>query len=152
MANYDDLINNIGESFFEFQTKLQFYEKEYLRKHEITDVSPTEIKVLYQIGISNTKSMSDIARGLMITKGTLSITVNTLVKKGYIIRNRHKQDRRVIVLYLTKKAILVIKKYQKFYNQLLTNLMKEIKLQDAINLNNVLSKLNEIIDTFYDED
>jgi hypothetical protein len=30
--------------------------------------------------------------------------------------------------------------------------MKEIKLQDAINLNNVLSKLNEIIDTFYDED
>lgn len=150
MLNHDELILNISESFFEFQTKLQFYEKEFLRKYEIQDVSPTEIKVLYQIGISNTKSMSEIAHELMITKGTLSITVNTLVKKGYIIRNRHKQDRRIIVLYLTKKAIQVIKVYQKFYHQLLSKLIAEINIDKTNNLFLYLNKLNDILDTFID--
>jgi len=151
MQNHDELINNIGESFYEFQTKLQYYEREYLRKYDINDVSPTEIRVLYQIGISNTKSMSDIASGLMITKGTLSITVNALVKKGYIIRTRHKQDRRIIVLYLTKKAILVIKEYQKFYYKLLQELIK-IDVKNAEVLNETINQLNNLLVSIYEDE
>jgi DNA-binding MarR family transcriptional regulator len=151
MRNLNNLINKVGESFFEFQSKLQFFEREYLRKYEIVDVTPTEVKVLYIIGLSNTKSMSDIADQLRITKGTLSITVNSLVKKGYVIRNRHKQDRRVIILYLTRKSISIVKHYEKFYTELLRGLFSELSEEKIPVVDEILEKLNIIIESnFYE--
>ena len=152
MRNLNNIISKVGESFFEFQSKLQFFEREYLRKYEIVDVTPTEVKVLYIIGLSNTKSMSDIADQLRVTKGTLSITVNSLVKKGYVIRNRHKQDRRVIILYLTRKSISIVKHYEKFYTELLRGLFAELENEQIPVVDIILEKLNIIIETnFYEK-
>jgi|SRR5690554_775215 len=144
-------INNIGDLFFEFQSKIQFFERKFLKEFGIVDVTPNEVKVLYIIGISNIKSMSEIANKLRITQGTLSITVNSLVKKGYVIRTRNKQDRRVIILYLTKKSLSVIKHYGMFYYSLLNELINNIDNDKAIVLNEILDKLNKIIETnFYE--
>lgn len=152
MRKLDSLVIRIGEYFFEFQSKLQFFEREYLRKHGIEDVTPTEVKVLYIIGLSNTKSMSEIADELKVTRGTLSITIDSLVKKGYVIRTRHKQDRRVIIVYLTNKSIDVVRTYGKFYFELLKSLIKEIDRDKVVVVEEILSKLNQIIETsFYEE-
>ena len=152
MKKLDNLIFVIGDSFFEFQSKLQFFEREYLKKSGIDEVTPTEIKVLFIIGMSNTKSMSQIADELKITRGTLSITVDNLVKKGYVIRTRHKQDRRVIILYLTKKSVDVVKHYEKFYYALITTLIKSLELEKARYVEVILKRLNQIIETnFYEE-
>ncbi|MCK9470414.1 MAG: MarR family transcriptional regulator [Bacilli bacterium] len=152
MRKIDSLVNRIGEYFFEFQSKLQFFEREYLRKHGIEDVTPTEVKVLYIIGLSNTKSMSEIADELKVTRGTLSITIDSLVKKGYVIRTRHKQDRRVIIVYLTNKSIDVVRIYGRFYFELLKSLIKEFEREKIVVVEEILSKLNHIIETsFYEE-
>lgn len=150
MKTPENIINTIGELFFEFQSKLQFYEREYLKKYDITDVTPTEVKILYIIGLSNTKSMSDIAKQLRVTKGTLSIAINSLVKKGYVIRTRHKQDRRIIILYLTKKSLSVVRHYSKFYFALIHTLKESLEPENVVALNDILSKLNRLIETdFY---
>lgn len=144
-------INNIGDLFFEFQSKIQFYERKFLKEYGIVDVTPNEVKVLYIIGISNIKSMSEIAEKLRITQGTLSITVGSLVKKGYVIRTRHKQDRRIIILYLTKKSLNVIKHYGMFYYRLLDELINSLDEEKALAVNEILEKLNLIIETnFYE--
>ncbi len=148
MKKFENMITGIGESFFEFQSKLQFFEREYLRKNGIDDVTPNEVKVLYIIGISNTKSMSEIAEELKITRGTLSITIESLVKKGYVIRTRHKQDRRVIIVYLTDKSINAVNIYGKFYYKILTKLMKSIEKDKVGVVEEILTKLNSIIETF----
>lgn len=151
MKNFDNLIFNIGDLFFEFQSKLQFFEREYLRKYGIDDVTPNEVKVLYIIGTSNTKTMTEIANQLKITRGTLSITVDSLVKKGYVIRTRHKQDRRIIILYLTRKSLMIVKHYGKFYYALLSSLIKLLEEDKIYVVEEILEKLNQIIETnFYD--
>lgn len=151
MKSLDSLIASIGDLFFEFQSKLQFFEREYLKKFGIDDVTPTEVKVLYIIGLSNTKSMSEIADELKITRGTLSITIDSLVKKGYVIRTRHKQDRRVIIVYLTKKSINIVKHYGKFYSELLSSLSKTLNREKVEVVEEILQKLNKIIETnFYE--
>lgn len=148
--NLNKLISNIGDLFFQFQAKLQFFEREYLRKFGIEDVTPNEVKVLYIIGISNTKSMSEIANALKITRGTLSITVDSLVNKGYVIRTRNKQDRRVIILYLTQKAIDIIKRYAKFFEALLLTLSQGFEKEKLFVFEEILDKLNIIIESdFY---
>ena len=141
-----NLIANLGDLFFEFQSKLPFYEREYLKAYNITDVTPTEVKVLYIIGLSNTKSMSDIAKKLHITKGSLSITINSLVNKGYVIRTRNKQDRRIIILYLTNKSLDAVKTYSKFYELLIARLVKVLSAEKLLTLNDVLFELNNLLE------
>lgn len=148
MKKFENMITGIGESFFEFQSKLQFFEREYFKKNGIDDVTPNEVKVLYIIGMSNTKSMSEIAEELKITRGTLSITIESLVKKGYVIRTRHKQDRRVIIVYLTDKSIKAVNIYSKFYYKILAKLMKSIEKDKVEVVEEILTKLNSIIETF----
>lgn len=153
MNDYEHMIATIGELFFEFQAKLQFFEREYLKKLDITDVTPNEVKVLYMIGTSNTKSMSEIAERLKITRGSLSITIDSLVKKGYVIRTRNKQDRRIIIVYLTKKSVSVVRGYGKFYFALLSNLLDNLTKEKRIVVKEMLEQLNSIIETdFYDTD
>lgn len=144
-------INNLSDLFFEFQSKIQFFERKFLKEFGIVDVTPNEVKVLYIIGLSNIKSMSEIANRLRITQGTLSITVNSLVKKGYVERTRNKQDRRVIILYLTKKSLSVIKHYAMFYYSLIKELVNNLDEDKATVLNEIFEKLNQIIETnFYE--
>lgn len=151
MKQFESLVDSIGELFFEFQSKLQFFEREYLRKFGITDVTPTEVKVLYIIGLSNTKSMSEIADELKVTRGTLSTTIDSLVKKGYVIRTRHKQDRRVIIVYLTKKSLAIVNHYGKFYYALLASLIESMTPEKGLVVEEILEKLNSIIETdFYE--
>src|SRR5690554_2078211 len=153
MNDYEHMIATIRELFFEFQAKLQFFEREYLKKLDITDVTPNEVKVLYMIGTSNTKSMSEIAERLKITRGSLSITIDSLVKKGYVIRTRNKQDRRIIIVYLTKKSVSVVRGYGKFYFALLSNLLDNLTKEKRIVVKEMLEQLNSIIETdFYDTD
>lgn len=153
MNDYEHMIATIGELFFEFQAKLQFFEREYLKKLDITDVTPNEVKVLYMIGTSNTKSMSEIAERLKITRGSLSITIDSLVKKGYVIRTRNKQDRRIIIVYLTKKSVSVVRGYGKFYFALLSSLLENLTKEKRIVVKEMLEALNSIIETdFYDTD
>lgn len=152
MGKKDEILTRIGENFFEFQSKLQFFEREYLRSNGIEDVTPNEVKVLYMIGLSNTKSMSEIADELRVTRGTLSITIDSLVNKGYVIRTRHKQDRRVIIVYLTDKSIAIVRIYARFYIELLKALVKAMDQNKIGIVEEILLKLNEIIETnFYQE-
>lgn len=152
MKNLESTIERIGDYFFAFQSKLQFFEREYLRKYGIDDVTPTEVKVLYIIGLSNTKSMSEIADELKVTRGTLSITIDSLVKKGYVIRTRHKQDRRVVIVYLTQKSINVVNHYGKFYYELFNALTTNTDIVKIKGIEEILNKLNKIIETnFYEK-
>lgn len=145
MNSIQNTISIIASSFLELQAKLQFYEREYLKKKGVIDVTASEVKVLYIIGLSNTKSMSDIAAQLKVTKGTLSIAVDSLVKKGYVIRTRNHQDRRIIILYLTDKALHAVKTYENFYQELL----EALALQDVsqfFTLKEIISRLNHVIE------
>ncbi|MDD4000716.1 MAG: MarR family transcriptional regulator, partial [Bacilli bacterium] len=149
--NLSKLISKIGDLFFQFQAKTQFFEREFLKKCGLYDLTPNEVKVLYIIGTSNTKSMTEIANALKVTRGTLSISVDSLVKKGYVIRTRHKQDRRVIILYLKKNALKIIFQYEKFFESLFLTLLNDLEDEKAFALEEILKKLNQIIETdFYE--
>ena len=55
---------------------------------EFSDITNNDMHVIDAIGIDRPKNMSSIARELSVTVGTLTISVNSLVKKGYVVRNR----------------------------------------------------------------
>jgi DNA-binding MarR family transcriptional regulator len=79
----------------------------------------------------------------MVTQGTLTVAVNRLVKKGFVWRNRDKEDKRVIRLELTPVAKEVLKIHDRFHELMIDSLLSEMHVDDDTNLMNSLQKIME---------
>lgn len=145
--NKNKIRNNIRDLFIEFQSKLQFFERKYLKTMKIADVTPKELKVLYMIAASNLNSMSELADKLRVTQGTLSTSINCLVRKGYINKTKQTSDRRFINISLTEKSLKAIEYYGLFHYDLIDNLIQNIDEDKNIMIEEILVKLNTIMES-----
>jgi len=119
-----------------------FLEEKNLKDQGIR-LSMTEVHTLENIEKSSSKTMSDIAKLQMVTQGTLTVAVNRLVKKGFVWRERDKEDKRVIHLELTPVAKEVLKVHDRFHESMIDSLIADMKVDDDINLMNSLDKIME---------
>ena len=71
---------------------------------EYKDLTNNDMHVIEAIGIGDPKNMSTIARLLSVTVGTLTIAMNSLVKKGYVTRQRGTADRREVYISLSERG------------------------------------------------
>ena len=78
-------------------------------------ISDAQCFVLVEIGRNADISVKKLAEILQLDKSGISRTVEELVKKGLVKRNPSKEDRRYVVLNLTKKGS---EKYQKIENDM----------------------------------
>ena len=69
-----------------------------------SDITNNDMHVIEPIGIGAPKNMSAIAKELSVTVGTLTIAMNSLVKKGYVVRERGQEDRRVVYISLSDRG------------------------------------------------
>ena len=79
-------------------------EEKALITEEFKDISVTDMHIIEAIGITQPKTMTIISKSLGVTMGTLTVGINGLVKKGYVVRERSDQDRRVVYASLTLKG------------------------------------------------
>ena len=109
---------------------------------EFSDITNNDMHVIDAIGIDRPKNMSSIARELSVTVGTLTISVNSLVKKGYVVRNRSSEDRRVVFISLSEKGVKAYYHHKKFHEQMIDSVVKELTEEELEALVNALTKLN----------
>ncbi len=93
-------------------------EENALRHGAFSDTSVTEMHTVGAIGMYEKPTMSEVAKKLKITVGTLTVAINNLVKKGYVERLKIKNDRRVVVLSLTNRGRLLYRIHDKFHKDM----------------------------------
>ena len=71
---------------------------------EFKDLTYNDFHVIEAIGMSEPKSMSTVAKLMNVTTGTLTKAMDGLTDKGYVVRERSKQDKRVVWVCLTEKG------------------------------------------------
>ena len=101
MDNYETL-NEVMVRLFR---DIMYIEQKAIITPEFKDITNNDMHVIEAIGIDKPKNMTAIARELSVTVGTLTIAMNSLVKKGYVERARGKQDRRVVYISLSDMSI-----------------------------------------------
>jgi DNA-binding MarR family transcriptional regulator len=126
-------------------------EEQALQKKGLKDLSITEIHTLEAIGLQQPCTMSDVAKFLRITLGTLTTSVNRLVKKGYVERYRDENDRRKVLVQLTEQGEHVNQLHEKFHEKMVGQMTEDLKLQDNIVLMRSLSKLKKFFDQEYSD-
>ena len=82
------------------------------------DLSSSEMLVLRAISEREEATMSEIAVLVHVTQGTLTVTVNRLVKKGYVMRIRLESDRRIVKTALTRKGMGAVREDKHFRAQI----------------------------------
>ncbi|MDE1547860.1 MarR family winged helix-turn-helix transcriptional regulator [Jeotgalibaca caeni] len=128
-------------------------EEDALRGSNFSDLSVSEMHTIEAIGLYGDHTSSEVAKKLAITAGTLSVAINSLVKKGYVVRQRMENDRRVIKLGLTHKGKLVYRLHEKFHREMVKRTITgmddeevDVLLRGLSNLHSFLFELVENID------
>ena len=90
-------------------------------------------------------SMSAIAERLSITTGTLTVSVNTLQRKGYVTRQRSKPDLRIVRVTLTGLGQRAYDEHKAFHRSLVRYLTERLSPSDLKGLTATL----DLIERFF---
>ncbi|SFD40045.1 MarR family winged helix-turn-helix transcriptional regulator [Clostridium uliginosum] len=124
-------------------------EEQVLKEGVISDLSLTEMHTIEAIGMYTKRTMSEVAQDLKITVGTLTSAINKLIKKGYVERNRIEEDRRVVLIGLTKRGKLAYRLHEKFHDDMVSNSVDGLTSQEEEVLISSLSRINKFLKEKY---
>ena len=117
-------------------------EQNALKNGPLNDLSVTEIHTIEAIGMYKERTMTEVAQDLKITVGTLTTAINKLIKKGYVDRKRIEEDRRVVLIHLTKKGKLAYRIHEKFHNDMINETISGLREDEEEILISSLERLN----------
>lgn len=113
---------------FTFNEILELEEKAIITR-EFSDISNNDMHIIEAIGDGDGHRMSDVARKLRVTVGSLTTSMNALVRKGYVERERSETDRRVVTVRLLDKGHAAYRHHEKFHNEMTETLIDQLTEQ-----------------------
>ena len=122
MSNYEvlhDILVRLFQEILDIESKA-------LITSEFKDISVNYMHIIEAIGEKEPKNMSTVAKIMSVTVGTLTIAINSLVKKGYVHRERSEEDRRVVLISLTEKGRKANAHHQKFHDGMIQAVLKDL--------------------------
>ena len=135
-----DTLNDVLVNLFR---DINSIEEKAIASQEYQDLTNNDMHVINAIGIGTTKNMSSIAKELSVTVGTLTISMNSLVKKGYVLRERGKEDRRVVYISLTERGRAAYVHHARFHKAMIDSISDELTSEEMELLIKTLTKLNK---------
>lgn len=109
---------------------------------EFKDISNNDMHIMEAIGIREPRNVSQIAKSMNVTVGTLTVNMNSLEKKGYILRERSTADKRVVFVTLTEKGRKAFFHHRDFHKAMIRAAVKDLDQDEMNALMNCLVKLN----------
>lgn len=147
MMKQEPTVKRINEKLIRVYTDILRMEEVELKKSQFKDLSIKEMHTIDAIGIHTQPTSSDVAKRLRVTKGTLTVAINNLVRKGYVERSQLDTDKRVVNLQLTRKGRLMYRAHQAFHQRMVASFVHgfdepEVKLIEQA-LDNLMTFLDE---------
>ena len=142
MINLDETEKVLNEVLVELFNDILTIEQSAIKANKLRDLSITEVHTIEAIGMYEARTMSEVASDLGITVGTLTTAINNLVKKDYVERKRIEEDKRVVLIQLTKKGKLAYRIHEKFHMDMIKNITSDLTEEETKVLTEALEKLN----------
>ena len=122
----DQRVNEVNEYLVSIFNDVLMIEERTLQMSQFKDVSIKEMHTIDAIGMYQEHTTSEVAKKLGITVGTLTVSVNNLVRKDYVKRVRSEIDRRVVKLALTNRGRLLYRVHDKFHRDMVKETINEM--------------------------
>ncbi len=106
----------------------------------------TEVHTIVAIGLHERNPMNVVAARLGVTLATLTTAVGKLAKKGFVERVRSEDDRRKVLVSLTKKGRQVYRAHGLFHHQMIDEALADLSEEEERIFADALMKVK----TFFD--
>lgn len=110
---------------------------------EFKDITNNDMHIIEAVGIDEPRNMSEIAKRLSVTVGTLTTNMNGLEKKGYIIRERSTEDKRVVLVTLTERGRKAFFHHRDFHKNMIKSVVVGLDEDEKRLLYRCLVKLDK---------
>lgn len=134
----DETLNELLVTLFK---DIMEIEGRYLVTDKFKDITYNDFHIIEAIGLQEPKSMTTIAKLMKVTTGTLTKAMDGLTDKGYVIRERSTQDKRVVWVYLTEKGKAAFAHHEEFHRDMIANIKGQLTEQETPILIYALAKL-----------
>ena len=138
-----DTYKTLNEVLLNLFRDVMDIEQKAIITEEFQDITNNDMHIIEAIGMNEPKNMSTIAREISVTVGTLTIAMNSLVKKGYVLRERGKEDRRVVYISLTERGRAAYVHHARFHKAMIDSISDELTSEEMELLIKTLTKLNK---------
>jgi len=113
----------------------------------IPDLTVGELHVIEAVDKNNNKPMTLIAKELKVTVGSLTISLNRLVQKGYLLRTRHEMDHRIILVSITPKGKKALKTHDAFHDTIIGLVLDSLTLKQTYT---VMNQFAMVLENYFD--
>ena len=110
---------------------------------EFADLTNNDMHVIEAVGLGEGNNMSCVARRLNITTGSLTTSMNHLVKKQYVERRRSEKDRRVVFVKLTEKGIAAYRHHEDYHRRMTQAVLERLDEEELPVLVKTLDALSD---------
>jgi DNA-binding MarR family transcriptional regulator len=149
MESKRDILNNLLVVLF---NNILNIEEKALKKGAFENLTISELHVIEVVGQEKSPNMTRIANRLGVTVGTLTIAINNLVRKGYVMRTRDEDDRRVVKIGLTESGEAAYRHHEAFHDDMIEFAIRTLSDAETGVLVEALSKITLYFEEKYGED
>lgn len=104
-------------------TAVQDELKQELKRLGYTDLAPSHFMLLYVVYKNGGRiQIKCICDTMLKQKSTITEMILRLVKSGYLVKEGHSEDKRVMYVVATKKALEVQKYFEEIFDHLTTKM------------------------------
>lgn len=143
----EQTLNRLLVQFFKYIMEI---EERKLITDEFRDLTYNDMHIIEAIGLDQPKKMSEIAKIMSVTTGTLTKAVNSLERKGYVKRRRSEQDKRVVNMMLTKRGELAYRHHERFHQDMIAFILEHVSEEESQVLRRSLERLMGYFQQKYD--
>lgn len=134
------------EKFVEaFASFIPYLFKKVMRGLQVGGISKMQLELLFKISSENGKPMSYYSERMVIPKSNLTVLSDKLIKEGYVERIYDRNDRRIIILSITKKGEEILTEHRNMVKKAILKKLEGISDQDIQRLNVLIKEMKEIL-------
>ncbi len=136
---------NLNEMLVNLFNHVMDVESQAVITEEFKDITNNDIHIIEAVGIDEPRNMSDIAKRLRVTVGTLTTNMNGLESKGYILRERSSNDKRVVYITLTERGRKAFFHHRDFHRNMIKAVVVGLDDDEKRLLYRCLVKLDDFV-------
>jgi DNA-binding MarR family transcriptional regulator len=131
----------LGELFHVLVENYSNLEHKNDHNHKLKHLTSADVRALINIGHLHRERMTNLAKHLNLTVGTLTNTIDRLVKKGYVLRYRSEEDRRIVEVCLSPKGEDIFNEIRAQRKLRAEKFFSQLNDEEKLALNDLFSKL-----------
>ena len=130
----NETLQVVNKLLVETFNDILYIEEKALKEGSFNDVSITEVHTIEAIGMYEKKMMSEVAKNL---------------EKDYVQRFKSEDDKRIVLIGLTKKGRLLYRVHDKFHKDMVRETINGMSEDETRILAEALGRLNDFLTEKY---